>query len=89
MIPPSMRRPIAIMEVSASLDTTRLAVVSPRAYPTAEELGRGRLDHGRLAGNSEIAGFADIVLDFIHDTWGWKQSRARIKSGMFFLESGE
>ena len=53
-IPPSMRRPIAIMEVSASLGTTSLAVVSPRAYPTPEELGSDRRDYGLRVGDSEI-----------------------------------
>lgn len=44
---------------------------SPRSYLTGEELGSDRLDHGRLAGNSEIGGFTDdIGLDFIHDTFG-------------------
>jgi hypothetical protein len=71
MIPPSMRRPIAIMEVSASLGSPSLAVSPRELILTGEELGSDRLDHGRLAGNSEIGGFTDdIGLDFIHDTFG-------------------
>jgi hypothetical protein len=61
-IPPSMRRLIAIMEVSASLGTTSLAVVPPRAYPTGEELGSHRRDYGRLVVALEIERDSEIVL---------------------------
>jgi hypothetical protein len=53
-IPPSVRRPAAIMDVSASHGTTSLAVMPPRAYPTGEELGSNRPDYGGVMGNSEI-----------------------------------
>ena len=56
-----LRRPTAITEVCASFRTTSLAVVSPRAYPTAEELGSDRRDYGRLGGDSEIERDSQIL----------------------------
>ena len=50
------------MEVSASLGTTSLAVVPPRAYPTGEELGSHRRDYGRLVVAFEIERDSEIVL---------------------------
>jgi hypothetical protein len=42
--------------VSASLGSPSLAVSPRELILTGEELGSDRLDHGRLAGNSEIGG---------------------------------
>jgi hypothetical protein len=79
-IPPSMRRLIAIMEVSASLGTTSLAVVPPRAYPTGEELGSHRRDYGRLVVALEIELDSEIVL--INALTGEVESPARTLPGL-------
>ena len=60
--------------------------MSPRAYPIAEELGSDRLDYGHSVGGSEIERASQTtVLDFIHDTFGWKQTGARIKERYVFV----